>query len=109
MMSFLQIGICKSLIIRILFLLSWPKFMFGKCKWVELIEEKMNIFLACLRTYPTRLVWVLVSSINIGVEAVKCHHNVEGTKCKSEQRKAFLIVKSVSCCAVLRQRHKLFT
>ena len=83
--------------------------MFGKCKWVELIEEKMNIFLACLCTYPTKRVWVLVSSINIGVEAVKCHHNEEGRKCKSEQRKAFLIVKSVSCCAVLRQRYKLFT
>lgn len=108
-MSFLQITICKSLIIRIVFLLSWPKFMFGKCKWVELIEEKMNIFLACLCTYPTKRVWVLVSSINIGVEAVKCHHNEEGRKCKSEQRKAFLIVKSVSCCAVLRQRYKLFT
>lgn len=109
MMSFLQIGICKSLIIRIVFLLSWPKFMFGKCKWVELIEEKMNIFLACLYTCSPKRVWVLVSSINIGVEAVKCHHNVEGTKCKSEQRKAFLIVKNVSCCAVLRQRYKLFT
>ena len=83
--------------------------MFSKCKWVELIEEKMNIFLACLCTYPTKRVWVLVSSINIGVEAVKCHHNEEGRKCKSEQRKAFLIVKSVSCCAVLRQRYKLFT
>ena len=83
--------------------------MFGKCKWVELIEEKMNIFLAGLCTYPTKRVWVLVSSINIGVEAVKCHHNEEGRKCKSEQRKAFLIVKSVSCCAVLRQRYKLFT
>ena len=83
--------------------------MFGKCKWVELVEEKMNTFLTCLCTYPTKRVWVLVSSINIGVEAVKCHHNVEGTKCKSEQRKAFLIVKCVSCCAVLRQRYKLFT
>ena len=83
--------------------------MFSKCKWVELIEEKMNIFLACLCTYPTKRVWVLVSSINIGVEAVKCHRNVEGTKCKLEQRKAFLIVKNVSCCAVLRQRYKLFT
>ena len=82
--------------------------MFGKCKWVELVEEKMNTFLTCLCTYPTKRVWVLVSSINIGVEAVKCHHNVEGTKCKSEQRKAFLIVKNVSCCPVLRQRHKLF-
>lgn len=83
--------------------------MFSKCKWVELIEEKMNIFLACLCTYPTKRVWVLVSSINIGVEAVKCHHNEEVTKCKSEQRKAFLIVKNISCCAVLRQRYKLFT
>ena len=109
MMSFLQIGICKSLIIRIVFLLSWPKFMFGKCKWVELIEEKMNIFLACLYTCSPKRVWVLVSSINIGVEAVKWHHNEEGTKCKPEQRKAFLIVKSVSCCTVLRQRYKLFT
>lgn len=108
-MSFLQIDICKSLIIRIMFLLSWPKFMFGKCKWVELIEEKMNIFLACLYTCSAKRVWVLVSSINIGVEAVKCHHNEEGTKCKSEQRKAFLIVKNISCCAVLPQRHKLFT
>lgn len=99
----------KTLIIRTLFLLCWPKFMFGLSKGIEFVEEKMNTFLACLCTYPTRLVWVLVSFINIGVEAVKCHHNVEGTKCKSEQRKAFLIVKSVSCCAVLRQRHKLFT
>ena len=99
----------KTLIIRTLFLFGWPKFMFALSKGIEFVEEKMNTFLACLRTYPTRLVWVLVSSINIGVEAVKCHHNVEGTKCKSEQRKAFLIVKSVSCCAVLRQRHKLFT
>ena len=69
----------------------------------------MNIFLVCLYTCSAKRVWVLVSSINIGGEAVKCHHNVEGTKCKSEQRKAFLIVKSVSCCAVLRQRYKLFT
>ena len=99
----------KTLIIRTLFLLCWPKFMFGLSKGIEFVEEKMNTFLACLCTYPTRLVWVLVSFINIGVEAVKCHHNVEGTKCKSEQRKEFLIVKSVSCCAVLRQRHKLFT
>ena len=99
----------KTLIIRTLFLLCWPKFMFGLSKGIEFVEEKMNTFLACLCTYPTRLVWVLVSFINIGVEAVKCHHNVEGTKCKSEQRKAFLIVKSVSCCTVLRQRYKLFT
>ena len=83
--------------------------MFGLSKGIEFVEEKMNTFLACLCTYPTRLVWVLVSFINIGVEAVKCHHNVEGTKCKPEQRKAFLIVKSVSCCTVLRQRYKLFT
>ena len=108
-MSFLQIAICKSLIIRIVFLLGWPRFMFCLSKGIELIEEKMNTFLACLCTYSAKRVWVLVSFINIGVEAVKCHHNVEGTKCKSEQRKAFLIVKSVSCCAVLRQRHKLFT
>ena len=47
-MSFLQIDVCKSLIMRIMLLLSWPKFMSIKCKWVELIEEKMNIFLACL-------------------------------------------------------------
>ena len=90
-------------------LLCWPRFVFCLSKGIELVEEKMNTFLTCLCTYPTKRVWVLVSSINIGVEAVKCHHNVEGTKCKSEQRKAFLIVKSVSCCAVLRQRHKLFT
>ena len=70
--------------------------MFGLSKGIEFVEEKMNTFLACLCTYPTRLVWVLVSFINIGVEAVKCHHNVEGTKCKSEQRKAFLIY----CCPV---------
>ena len=99
----------KTLIIRTLFLLCWPMFVFCLSKRIELVEEKMNTFLTCLCTYPTKRVWVLVSSINIGVEAVKCHHNVEGTKCKSEQRKAFLIVKSVSCCAVLRQRHKLFT
>ena len=74
----------KTLIIRTLFLLCWPKFMFGLSKGIEFVEEKMNTFLACLCTYPTRLVWVLVSFINIGVEAVKCHHNVEGTKCKSE-------------------------
>lgn len=108
-MSFLQIDVCKSLIVRIMLLLSWPKFMSIKCKWVELIEEKMNIFLACLYTCSAKRVWVLVSSINFGGEAVKCHHNVEGTKCKSEQRKAFQIVKSVSCCTVLRQRYKLFT
>ena len=99
----------KTLIIRTLFLLCWPSFMFYLSKGIELVEEKMNTFLTCLCTYPTKRVWVLVSSINVRVEAVKCHPNVEGTKCKSEQRKAFLIVKSVSCCAVLRQRHKLFT
>ncbi len=108
-MSSLQIAICKSLIIRIMFLIGWPRFMFCLSKEIELIEKKMNTFLACLCTYPAKRVWVLVSSINIGVEAVKCHHNAEGTKCKSKQRKAFLIVKSVSCCAALRQRHKLFT
>ena len=82
--------------------------MFGICKWVELIEEKMNIFLACLYTSLAKRVWVLFFSVNIGVKAVKFDHKVEGTKCKIEQRNAFLIVKNVSCCPVLRQRHKLF-
>ena len=107
-MSFLQVAICKSLIIRIVFLISWLKFMFSICKWVELIEEKMNIFLACLYTSSAKRVWVLFFSVNIGVKAVKCDHKVEGTKCKIELRNAFLIVKNVSCCPVLRQRHKLF-
>ena len=65
---------------------SWPKCMFGICQRVELIEEKMDIFLACLCTCSAKRVWVLFFFVNIGVKAVKCDHKVEGTKCKIEQR-----------------------